>query len=612
MTSPNRHAPGALCWLPALIVCALAAGVAARPLVHDDIFWHLRAGELIVETGSIPHSDSWSHTRHGERWVTHEWGFELLVYAVHRLGGLHGLIVAKQLIAGLLFLAIFASARRIVASARAHLAIPLLLIGVGIGQVSSFAMRAAFLSTLLLAVLLWLLLALRQAHGRRRNVLRAAVLLLVLIWSNMHTGVVFGLGVLGMFWLDAVVENVLATVPARAAPIASRAGEMAVLLLAGVALSLANPNGLDLWLYPIRLNQLFYGGALDWGYMGIFAAPRPGRHPWLFVLLTLVLLSCLPLRKSLEQLRSTETPARALALGTLFFGAMALRSNRFVLDFVVFAVPFCLQRARYASARLPGEPFERFERFAPWGWSAVAATGLVLSAAPLPQDPIAPGYPRRAASFLVEQGIRGRLLNPQVYGGYLGYATRQPVFWDGRNLLFGPTAVQWAYAEDFGAILQRHPVDVMVLDLPIYQRAQDYLSGSRDAWGLVYMDGRFCIYLARTDANAPLLARLELRLLQPFAWPAPDALDDATVRARVRAELARVLETAGEVPHALYGLALVARVEGDPARALSLMERSARALPRGETYFEAAQLARQLGDEARAEALARRALELAR
>jgi len=45
----------------------------ARPALDPDLWWHLRTGQWIVETGTVPHTDPFSFTRAGQPWVSHEW-----------------------------------------------------------------------------------------------------------------------------------------------------------------------------------------------------------------------------------------------------------------------------------------------------------------------------------------------------------------------------------------------------------------------------------------------------------------------------------------------------------------------------------------------------------
>lgn len=60
---------------------------ATRPLAGGDIFWMVRAGRMIIDTGSIPSIDTFSYTVFGARWNNHEWLYELLAALLHRAGG---------------------------------------------------------------------------------------------------------------------------------------------------------------------------------------------------------------------------------------------------------------------------------------------------------------------------------------------------------------------------------------------------------------------------------------------------------------------------------------------------------------------------------------------
>ncbi len=62
-----------------------------RKLFRDsDSGWHIRAGESILATGSLPRTDLYSFTKAGEPWFAWEWGADLVMGAAHRAAGLPG------------------------------------------------------------------------------------------------------------------------------------------------------------------------------------------------------------------------------------------------------------------------------------------------------------------------------------------------------------------------------------------------------------------------------------------------------------------------------------------------------------------------------------------
>ncbi len=89
----------------AILLFGLLA-MTARPATDPDLWWHLRTGQWIVETGHVPHSDPFSFTRAGHAWVSHEWLSEVVFYELWKHGGAAALIVFSAIIttAGFLLL----------------------------------------------------------------------------------------------------------------------------------------------------------------------------------------------------------------------------------------------------------------------------------------------------------------------------------------------------------------------------------------------------------------------------------------------------------------------------------------------------------------------------
>jgi hypothetical protein len=57
-----------------------------------DLWFHLKTGEIIWNTHSIPRVDSFSYTVNGDSWTPQEWLSEVTMYAAWKLGGYTGLM----------------------------------------------------------------------------------------------------------------------------------------------------------------------------------------------------------------------------------------------------------------------------------------------------------------------------------------------------------------------------------------------------------------------------------------------------------------------------------------------------------------------------------------
>lgn len=562
-SSDARRPPGTR--LAFLLVLALAALWGCEPLVHDDLFFHLRTGELAVEEGTIPTTDPFSFTRFGERWVSHEWGFGLIIYLVYRAGGLAALLALQAALAVAVVLWLRTLVRR-TAGPEGRWLDPWLpaFLALGLWAVGDeLILRAALFSALFLVWELLLLQAFRDTGRRRHLVLLAG---LFLVWGNLHSGVIFGLFVLALAAAEAVLGGVLGDRAPALAPLLrrSRPGAHLAALAAAAGLALVNPNGLDALLYPVRLRRVLYGGGLTLD-MGHFSPPTPLTSPAFFLLLAVLLAGFLPARRA-------RLPSLSQGLGVAAFLALALSSHRFLFEFAVLAVPVAfLLHARRDPAGLPA-PL-RSGRLAPLATAAALTLAILSAATGRPPGLLSRHFPQAAARVLEEEGIEGRLFNHQNYGGYLGWRLRTPIFWDGRNLLFAPL-MRELRGLSWPQVVARYGIDHLVVtehEWSILRRDLDPRT-----WGLVHWDDFSAVYLRRVPRFGEALERRELRLLPPFGGVVGlDALARSpTAVEAARRELDQVLAAEPRTQRALYLKGLVSHYRGDQERAWDELTRA--------------------------------------
>ena len=93
------------------MVLCFAATLGAIPGV--DLWWQLAAGKLIWNTGSVPHTDSFSFTARGRPWVVHEWAADVLFYLIYtKLNPTWLVFLKTAVIGGALSLTLLLSLRR--------------------------------------------------------------------------------------------------------------------------------------------------------------------------------------------------------------------------------------------------------------------------------------------------------------------------------------------------------------------------------------------------------------------------------------------------------------------------------------------------------------------
>ncbi len=383
------------------------------PVYSENIFWHLRNGEDILDTGTIRVEDPFTWTMRGREWIQQEWLAEVAFAAGWRACGPLGLSIVKAAV-------VLAAVSMAVAAARRR--------------------GAAFAGIVLVAVF-WLAAA--QARWFERphiftDMFFAAYLLILskrpeppaalavfvplqILWVNTHAGFMTGLILLCLPVLDLLVERRMKdaaawiTVPAAA------------LLCSGV-----HPNGFRSLSYlPDFLRQpLFRDSIREWWSP---FDPRFGSAYLPVLLVLLVVASAVLVAFAARTGRIRRLPPSALVMlaGLSLASAFAARNAELLALAAVSTLPALLGRI-------------------PWGLpaSALCAAALIPPVFGLPREFGPPRrfglgiaweiYPVGLADFIEEHGLYGRIFNTNEISGYLEYrfGERLPLYMDGRCLLY--------------------------------------------------------------------------------------------------------------------------------------------------------------------------------
>jgi hypothetical protein len=408
-----------------------------RPIADPDFWWHLRTGELIVQSQSIPHADPFSFTVAGKSWIAHEWLSEVLIYLIYHLGG-KGLLLLSfaSLISGTFFL----TYRRCPPGSRPYLAGFALLLG-ALATAPTWGVRPQMISLFLTALFLFLLDRYRQT-GSRKFILPLPVLMLV--WANLHAEFILGPVVLGVYILGELVE-VLANYFLKKSQIELSSFRNMFWMLGVLAVCLAviaiNPNGFHLYIYPFEtlVSPSMQQFIQEW------ASPDFHQLEWqplIWLMLALLGLGMFG-RKSI---------AITNILLVVIFGYAALHSMRHVPLFAITAVPVLAEQAG-ALIQI------RYETSLGKRLSAWLAPGLVLLAllvvgarfisvvnqqSNIEKD----NFPVAAVDWIAENRPSGNLFNTYGWGGYLIWRLYPDyqVYIDGRADVYGDRFI-YAYMD---------------------------------------------------------------------------------------------------------------------------------------------------------------------
>src|SRR5579863_9948609 len=87
----------------ALLVTLAFTPLSVRLLGDAGTGWHIRTGQLILDTKAIPHTDPFSSTMTGQPWFAWEWLYDLIVGKLDRRLGLNGVVWLTAVIAAGVF-----------------------------------------------------------------------------------------------------------------------------------------------------------------------------------------------------------------------------------------------------------------------------------------------------------------------------------------------------------------------------------------------------------------------------------------------------------------------------------------------------------------------------
>jgi hypothetical protein len=419
------------------------AGLTVRGRFNDpDLWWHLKMGQIVWATHSVPHTEIFSYTAFGHPWVPHEWLSELSIYAAYRFWAYSGLMLWLDTFTALLLVLLYALCS--LYSGNAKISLLGGLIGWFFGTVG-LAIRPLLIGHVLLVIELLFLELARRKDPRWLWGLP----LLFAVWVNCHGSWFFGMLILVVTVGCSFLE------PATA----SRRTLIASTLLSGLAL-ICNPAGWHTVGYP--LDALFHqhtglSNVQEWLPLAFLDARA-------IVLVAIMAGLALGVAAKAVHLRWDEGILACLA------AAMAIDHRRMLFVFGVVVAPIvCRVLAGCWESYDPARDLRVVNAFC----MVLAATFAVI-AFPGPEALAAQeraGNPVGAVAFIRNARLSGPMLNAYDFGGYLIWSLPEhKVFVDGRADVFDWTGVldefkRWSQLEeDPQILLKKYRIHFCVLE----------------------------------------------------------------------------------------------------------------------------------------------------
>jgi hypothetical protein len=464
--------------LAGLLVLLGSVTVRAR-LDDPDMWWHLKTGEVIWNTHSIPVADQFSYTTNHQVSIPQEWLSELTIYCAYKLSDLSGLMLwlvfftAALVIAGYLLCSLYSGNAKVA------------FVG---------ALIVWFFSTVGLAVrpqmigYLFLIVELLVIHLGRRGNPRWFFWLppLFALWINCHASFVLGI-IVGGIYLFCSFFDFQAGLLISSRWDAHRQKTLALALATSAAALFLNPVGYKQILYPIdamRHLTVNLGNVQEWRATSL--ADGRGAALMLVLLCSFLLMT---VRKSEIHLDELLLMGAATWLG--------VSHVRTLFVFGILAAPIL---SRQLSTLWENYDLEK-DRI----WPNAVMIGLSLMGAilvfPGAQDleaQVEAGSPVKAVEFLKANHLSGPMLNAYQDGGYLIWAAPEyPVFVDGRGDVFEWSGVltefgDWSTLQvNPNLLLEKYKINFCLL---LRESPMVHVMQLLPGWKMVYSDDNSVIF----------------------------------------------------------------------------------------------------------------------
>jgi len=399
-----------------------------RPIADPDFWWHLRTGELIAQSHTIPHYDPFSFTNNGKPWIAHEWLSELVIYGLYRLGS-YGLLIFS--FSTIISIAFYLSYLRSPNNSRPYIAGFVLLLG-ALASAPTWGVRPQMVSLLFTSLFLYLL----DRYQRERKLkFLIPIPVLTVFWVNLHAGFLLGLVIILLYIIGSLIELFVHKTlkkdfddPAIYKSILHLITALFVSLLS----TLLNPNGTSILIYPF---QTLSSPAMQQFIQEWFS---PDFHQLMWQPLALFFLAFIG-----AGLLSRKSPSPTKLLLTLVFGYAALLSARNVPFFSLAAIPILAEEID-SIISLPVVDHKP-SKIVGIGSILLLCVALLLIGIRFGQvveeqgNSEADTFPKAAVDFIQINNMEGNIFNSYGWGGYLIWRLYPDhfIFIDGRADVYG-------------------------------------------------------------------------------------------------------------------------------------------------------------------------------
>jgi hypothetical protein len=477
---------------------------AGKGLLNDgDTGYHIRAGEYIINTLSIPRHDIFSFLSPPLPWTAHEWLSEVIMAMVHRSFGLTGIVVFFSFIISLVYYLLF----KIIRTDKADIILAAFIVLLVIVSSQIHWLARPHIFSLLLMIAWYYLLDEYQYKNKNYLYLLPPIMLL---WVNLHGGFLAGFILTGIYLFGNLVKFI--TLQGKERDFyKKKAGLLGLTTLACLLVSMINPYGYHILMFPFNL----VSNKFIMDHVSEFMSPNFHEvMPFKYLLLLMLAV----FTGSKVKINFIEL------LLILMFTNMSLYSVRYIPLFGIIAAPILSRQLililEQTNAKFAGFIKKRSDSISETDasargflWPVAAVVLVVFSTAGGKIDfkfnektmPVA------AVEFMKKENLKGNMFDNDEFGDYIIYSAwpEYRVFFDGRSDMYGVDIMKeylkvTRIKPGWDEVIEKYKTNWIIYN------ANSTLSVflmEREDWKLIYADKVANIFVKNTPENRPLIQK---------------------------------------------------------------------------------------------------------
>ncbi len=488
-----------------ILIFAFAGIFTFNNIFEGDTFWHLKLGQEMIQSRGFLYHDVFSYTFAGARIYPVEWLFEVVWYVLYSVSGISGVIIAKSVVAGLTALFLGFAFEQDTINRYAGL---LVITGIYVISGSYFVDRPQIITYLGISLLVFIM---SLPDTRAKKVLWF-VPVIMLLWVNMHPGVVFGIIFLIAWFMEGFINLLKRSIEP---PVFYK--RLSILLLS-LAATMVTPNTYHLYTFLFHhVASLGQKGGLE--YIAEFMPPSLSQTPVMFI--GLIVFS------AIFVLGIFRMPLRYVLYGLVLI-PMSFDMRRMVIMALIGIAPGIGLVVQGWLGRLG-------RLHVPAVFMTILSTAILIAPFAYEYRQFTTDYvgykgigiqkqfyPKQAIEFILRHHIQGNIYNSINFGGaviFLGYPQIKDFIdtrLDPERMLLPEVVEAMKSPQAFNNLLDRYKVTYALVETYVPVNYQWLLPAPQ--WRLVYFDDYAQIYVKQGTGNDALIEKYGYTVFNPYTF----------------------------------------------------------------------------------------------